>query len=81
MIDQLSERKRMLCWVYLYIISLWMPPLEPVFGGVRHRRLKPLTPTKPSSLSFRQSSALNGSPSYALFGTQPFQMPKVISRV
>ena len=43
----------------------------------RYRRLKPLTPTKPSTLSFRQSSALNGSPSYALFGNLPFQMPKV----
>ena len=52
-------------------------PLQP--SERHHRRLKPLTPTKPSTLSFRQSSALNGSPSYALFGAQPFQMPKVNS--
>jgi len=53
--------------------------VQPLQPSERHRRLKPLTPTKPSTLSFRQSSTLNGSPSYTLFGTQPFQMPKVNS--
>ena len=38
---------------------------------------KPLGPIKPSSLSIRQSSALNGSPSYTLMGAQHFQMPIV----
>lgn len=48
--------------------------------GDRQRRLKPITPTKPSTLSFRQSS-LNGPPSsYAIFPNQPYQMPKVISK-
>jgi len=47
----------------------------------RQRRLKPITPTKPSTLSFRQSS-LNGPPppppsNYPLFPNQPYQMPKV----
>jgi len=42
----------------------------------RQRRLKPITPTKPSTLSFRQSS-LNGPPtSFAIFPNQPYQMPK-----
>ena len=38
---------------------------------------KPLGPIKPSSLSIRQSSALNGSPSYTLMGAPNFQMPTV----
>ncbi len=46
-------------------------------GGAHSRRMKPMTPTKPSTLSFRQSSALNGStPNYAVFGATQFQMPK-----
>lgn len=45
--------------------------------GDRHRRIKPPTPTKPSTLSFRQSSTMNGSSGYPLFSTQPYQMPKV----
>lgn len=50
---------------------------QPLQSSERHRRQKPMTPTKPSTLSFRQSSTMNGSPSFTLFGTQPFQMPKL----
>ena len=52
------------------------PPAPSGPGGDRSRRMKPLTPTKPSTLSFRQSSALNGSPNYGIFGATQFQMPK-----
>ena len=53
------------------------PPAPAPTTGGSHRRMKPVTPTKPSTLSFRQSSALNGSAGYSLFGTTQFQMPKV----
>ena len=76
--------------------NCWCCPLQVRDVGDRQRRLKPITPTKPSTLSFRwfsichdlrpdfplfRQSSLNGPPSsYAIFPNQPYQMPKVISK-
>jgi hypothetical protein len=53
------------------------PYLRESYSSKISSYLKPLVPIKPSSLSLRQSSTLNGSPSYTLIGAPHFQMPKV----
>jgi len=53
------------------------PYLRESYSSKISSYLKPLVPIKPSSLSIRQSSTLNGSPGYNLIGAPHFQMPKV----
>ena len=62
-----------------------VPPFQPSEHHYNHhssgmpRRLKPSTPTKPSTLSLRQSTShhMNGNHNSALFGAHSYQMPKL----
>ena len=59
-----------------------IPVIPPFQSSERHphRRLKPVTPTKPSTLSLRQSAnhnMINGTQSRSQYGSFPYQLPSL----